>query len=148
VLWVNRIVGAAIIVAAFLLWELAAEFPADARQFPRVTLVAIALLSAIMIARSFISAVAPIGDGEGTRSLAAIIRPIAVFVLVVLAVIAMHFIGFFPAMAALALCLMPLLQVKYRISYGLACLSLFLFIYVLFVAFLNVPLTTSQLLSF
>lgn len=147
-LWVNRIVGAAIIVAALPLWELAAEFPADARQFPRVMLAAIVILSAIMIVRSFISAVASVGDGEGTRSFAAIIRPLAVFVLVVIAVTAMRFVGFFPAMAVLALCAMPLLQVQNRLSYGLACLSLLLFIYVLFVAVLNVPLTTSRFLSF
>ena len=147
-LWVNRIVGAAIIVAAFPLWELSAEFPGDARLFPRLTLAAIAVLCAIMIVRSFISAVAPVGDGEGTRSLAAMIRPVTAFALVVLAVAGMRYIGFFPAMAVLALCLMPLLQVKHRVIYGLACAGLLLFIYVLFVAFLNVPLTTSRWLSF
>ncbi len=147
-LWINRIVGAAIIVAAFPLWQLAAAFPAEARQFPRFTLAAIVVLAAIMIARSFVASVEPVRDGEGARTTVSLVRPLAVFALVVLAVVAMRFVGFVPAMAVLALLFMPLLQVGNRAAYGLACASLLVFIYVLFVAFLGVPLTASRYLTF
>jgi hypothetical protein len=141
VLWVNRITGALLIALAFPLWQISGDYPEMARLFPRFMLVVIAGLAAIMIVRSFIPAVAPVGEGEGDRSLPATARPLAVFAVVLAATAASDYVGFFVAMIGLAVLLVPILGIRRWQSYALACIILMLFVYVLFVLFLNVPLT-------
>jgi hypothetical protein len=142
VLWVNRIAGAALIALTFPLWRIADDYPEMARLFPRVMLLAIVFLATLMIVRSFIPAIAPVGEGEGERSPAALMRPLTIFALLLVAVAATNTVGFFPAMIALAVLLVPVLGIRHWRPYAIACLILMLFVYVLFVLFLTVPLTS------
>jgi hypothetical protein len=145
--WINRIIGAALITAAFQLWHVAAAFPEGARHFPRFILALVAVLSAIMIVRSFIPAVAPVVEGEGVRSAPALGRPLAAFSITVAAVAAAAYIGFFPAMAVLLLLLWPILQVQNWQRYLAACVVLLAFIYGVFVVLLGVPLMSVRLMG-
>lgn len=140
-LWVNRIVGGVLIALAFPLWQVSSEYPEMARLFPDFMLAVIALLAAAMIVRSFIPAVAPVGEGEGERSAKSVTRPLAVFALLLAAVIASTQIGFFPAMIVLVAALVPALGVRRWRPYAYGCVALMLFVYGLFVLFLKVPLT-------
>lgn len=146
-LWVNRIVGVALIAVTVPLWQVAHEYGEAARIFPRFVLGVIAVLAAIMVVRSFIPAVAPVGDGEGERSLRALVRPLVAFALMAAAGVAMPHVGFFPAMITMAVALYPLLQLGNWKAYVLVCVLLFAFIYGLFVAVLGVPLTQARLLD-
>jgi hypothetical protein len=148
VLWVNRIIGAGLIALTLPLWHVSGDYPEMARLFPRVMLLAIVFLSALMIVRSLVPAVAPVGEGEGERSRAAVMRPLAIFGLLLVAVAASDSVGFFPAMIALAVLLVPVLGVWHWHSYAIACLLLMLFVYGLFVLFLKVPLTELRPLGF
>lgn len=141
-LWVNRIVGAALIALTIPFWRLSSDYPEMARLFPRFMLVVIALLAAVMIVRSFIPTLAPVGEGEGERSRAAYVRPLVTFALLLAAVALSVHVDFFVAMAALTALLVPVLGIKNWLPYALGCLILMLFVYVLFVIFLHVPLTT------
>jgi hypothetical protein len=141
VLWVNRIVGAALIGLAFPLWRLSGDYPEMARLFPRVMLLAIAFLATLMIVRSFIPAVAPAGEGEGEHSRTVVVRPLAIFGLLLVAVAVTDTVGFFPAMIALAALFVPVLGARHWRSYAIASVLLMLFVYGLFVLFLKVPLT-------
>ncbi|MFN3659403.1 MAG: tripartite tricarboxylate transporter TctB family protein [Pseudolabrys sp.] len=140
-LWVNRITGAGLIALTIPFWRLSADYPDMARLFPRAMLIAVAFLAAVMIARSFVPALAPANEGEGERAGAALARPLAVFGLLLVAVAASSAIGFFAAMIVLAALLVPVLGVRQWRPYALGCLALMTFVYVLFVLFLNVPLT-------
>lgn len=140
-LWVNRIVGGALIALSIPLWQVASEYPEMARLFPDFMLAVIALLAAAMIVRSFIPAIAPVGEGEGERSARALARPLTVFVLLLTAVIASTKVGFFPAMIVLVAALVPALGIRRWQPYALGCVALMLFVYGLFVLFLQVPLT-------
>ena len=141
-LWVNRITGAALIALTIPFWRLSADYPEMARLFPRFMLTVIALLAAVMIVRSFIPKLAPVNEGEGERSRAALLRPFATFALLLAAIAASRYIDFFAAMFVLAALLVPVLGIKNWLPYAIGCLILMLFVYVLFVIFLNVPLTT------
>jgi hypothetical protein len=55
--------------------------------------------------------------------------------------VAGEYIGFFAAMVVLAGLLVPLLGIRELRFYAIAGVVLMLFVYVLFVVFLNVPLT-------
>jgi hypothetical protein len=142
VLWVNRIIGAGLIALAIPFWRLSGDYPEMARLFPRAMLIVIAFLAAVMIVRSFIPALAPANEGEGQRSRAALARPFAVFGLLLAAVAASSLVGFFTAMIVLSAGLVPVLGIKQWRPYAVGCLILLLFVYVLFVLFLNVPLTS------
>ena len=142
VLWVNRITGAALIALAIPFWRLSGDYPEMARLFPRFMLVVIAMLAAVMIVRSFIPALAPVNEGEGERSSAALLRPLVTFGLLLAAIAASRYIDFFAAMFVLAALLVPVLGIRKWVPYAIGCLILMLFVYVLFVIFLNVPLTT------
>ena len=144
-LWVNRITGAALIALTIPFWRLSADYPEMARLFPRFMLTVIALLAAVMIVRSFIPTLAPVGEGEGEHSRAALVRPLVVFGLLLTAVAASSHVDFFAAMFVLAALLVPVLGIKNWLPYAIGCLILMLFVYVLFVLFLNVPLTTLRL---
>ena len=141
-LWVNRIVGAALIALTIPFWRLSSDYPEMARLFPRFMLTVIALLAAVMIVRSFIPTLAPVGEGEGEHSRAALVRPLVVFGLLLTAVAASSHVDFFAAMFVLAALLVPVLGIRKWVPYAIGCLILMLFVYVLFVIFLNVPLTT------
>lgn len=145
--WINRIIGAALIAAAFLLWQAADAFPVGASHFPRFVLALIAILSAVMLVRSFIPAVAPVAEGEGTRSARALLRPLAAFAATAAALASAAFIGFFPAMAVLLVLLWPILQVQNWQQYLIACVLLLGFVYVIFVMVLGVPLTSMRLMG-
>ena len=139
---INRIVGVALIALTIPLWRESSDYPEMARLFPRTMLIVIAFLSVIMIVRSFIPAVAPVREGEGLRTRPAITRPLIIFGLLVVAVAASDLIGFFTAMIVMTALLVPILGIRRWRPYALACLILMLFVYVLFVIFLDVPLTS------
>lgn len=140
-LWVNRIAGAGLIALTIPFWRMSADYPEMARLFPRFMLAVIVLLAGIMILRSFIPAVAPVGEGEGGRSAAALVRPLLTFGLLLAASAAIPYVGFFPAMIGFAALLVPVLGIWRWQSYALACVLLMVFVQVLFVVFLSVPLT-------
>ena len=140
-LWVNRITGAVLIALTIPFWRMSGDYPEMARLFPRFMLVVIACLAAAMIVRSFIPVVAPVGEGEGDRAPRATARPLAVFAVLLAAVATSDYLGFFAAMIVMAVLLVPLLGIRRWQPYALACVILMLFVYVLFVLFLNVPLT-------
>lgn len=140
-LWVNRITGATLIVLCAILWRVSGDYPEMAGLFPRVMFAATALLSLVMIVRSFIPAIAPGGEGEGEKAHLTLVRPLGVFGLVTVATIGSGLIGFFPAMAVLAAVLVPVLGVRQRWGYAFASVVLLAAVYVIFVIFLNVPLT-------
>lgn len=146
-LWINRIIGTALIAAAFYLWQAADAFPQAARLFPRFVLALVAILSVVMLVRSFIPTVAPVAEGEGTRSASALMRPFAAFIATAAALMAATYIGFFAAMAVLLALLWPILQVQNRPQYLVACGLLLGFVYVVFVVVLGVPLTSLRLMS-
>jgi len=143
VLWVNRITGAVLIALTIPLGRISGDYPEMARLFPRLLLILIAFLATIMIVRSFIPAVAPVGEGEGVQSLAALMRPLITFGLLLVAIAATAYSDFFIAMIVLSALLVPVLGIRIRewLSYAFACLVLMLFVYGLFVVFLKVPLT-------
>ncbi len=141
-LWVNRITGAALIALTIPFWRLSGDYPEMARLFPRFMLVVIALLAAVMIVRSFIPTLAPVNEGEGERSPTALLRPFVTFALLLAAIAASQYVDFFAAMFVLAALLVPVLGIRNWLPYAFGCLILMLFVYVLFVIFLNVPLTT------
>jgi hypothetical protein len=145
--WINRIIGAALIAAAMVLWQTADAFPQGARHFPRFAIALVAILSTIMVVRSFIPAVAPVAEGEGIRSPLALLRPLAVFAATAAALVGASYIGFFPAMAVLLVLLWPILQVQNWEKYSIACILLLGFVYVVFVMILGVPLTSLRLMS-
>lgn len=140
-LWVNRTTSVALIALTILLWQIAGEYPDTGGIFPRVMFSVVAILSVAMFVRSFIPAIAAGGDGEGERLRRTLVRPLAVFAAVAVATAAVETIGFFPAMAALALVLVPMLGVKQRGWYAFATVILLAAVYLVFVIFLNVPLT-------
>jgi hypothetical protein len=142
VLWVNRIAGAALIALTIPFWRMSADYPEMARLFPRFMLVVIGLLAAVMIVRSFIPQIAPVGEGEGVRSAAGLARPLLTFALLLAAAATSEYVGFFAAMIVLAALLVPVLGIWHWRGYAIACLILMLFVYGLFVLFLNVPLTS------
>jgi hypothetical protein len=148
VLWVNRIAGAILIALTIPFWRLSGEYPEMARLFPRVMLLVIAFLAAIMIVRSFIPAVAPVGEGEGVHSAAALTRPLVTFGLLLAVIVVGELVDLFAAMILLAVLLVPVLGIRQWRSYAIASLILMVFVYVLFVFFLKVPLTSLELPGF
>jgi hypothetical protein len=142
VLWVNRIAGAVLIALTIPFWRMSADYPEMARLFPRFMLVVIGLLAAVMIVRSFVPQIAPVGEGEGVRSAVGLARPLLTFALLLAAAATSEYVGFFVAMIVLAALLVPVLGIRQWRGYAIACLILMLFVYGLFVLFLNVPLTS------
>lgn len=145
--WINRIIGAALIAAAIVLWQSAEAFPQAARHFPRFAIALVAVLSSIMIVRSFIPVVAPVAEGEGIRSPPALLRPLAAFVATAAALASASYIGFFPAMAVLLALLWPILRVQNWKTYSIASVLLLGFVYAVFVMMLGVPLMSLRLMS-
>jgi tripartite tricarboxylate transporter TctB family protein len=141
VLWVNRIVGVALIAATAVLWRISTEYPDTAPIFPQVMFAIVAVLSAVMIVRSFIPAIAPRVGGEGEQSVAVLGRSLAVFVVATLAILGITLIGFFPAMVMMAAVLAPIVGARHYGWYAFATVSLLVVIYIVFVIFLRVPLT-------
>jgi hypothetical protein len=141
VLWVNRIVGVALIAATAILWRVSTEYPDTAPVFPQVMFAVVAVLSAIMIIRSFIPAIAPRVGGEGEQSGAVLVRPLTVFGVATLAIIGITLIGFFPSMVVMAAVLAPIVGVRQYGWYAFATAVLLVIIYIVFVIFLRVPLT-------
>jgi hypothetical protein len=141
VLWVNRIVGVALIAAMAVLWRISTDYPDTAPIFPQVMFATIAVLSLVMIVRSFIPSIAPKVGGEGEQSFAVLVRPLTVFVVATLAIIGISLIGFFPSMVVMAAVLAPIVGVRHYGWYAFATVALLIIIYIVFVIFLRVPLT-------
>ncbi len=146
-IWTNRIVPVLMILAVFPLWRISGQFPEAAATFPRVVLAAIAGFAAILLLRTFFPAAGIVREGEGGRSVAAILRPAAVFAVATVTVVAMRFVGFFPAMVAMAAVLMVVLQVEKRKFYALSFAVLLVFVYLVFGWALSVPLTRAPIFS-
>ncbi|RAI42832.1 tripartite tricarboxylate transporter TctB family protein [Rhodoplanes roseus] len=140
-LWVNRIVGVALIVFCAALWQISDDYPEMARLFPRVMFVIIVFFSVLMVGRTFLPAAAAGGSGEGGANPAVMVRPILAFVATSLALAASSYIGFFLAMAVLAAVLVPILGIRSLRWYAFATVVLLVAVYAIFVVVLNVPLT-------
>ncbi|MFL9825650.1 tripartite tricarboxylate transporter TctB family protein [Rhodoplanes sp. SY1] len=140
-LWVNRIVGVALIAFCAVLWHVSDAYPEMARLFPRVMLVIICAFSALMVGRSLLPAAAAGGSGEGGTSPSVMIRPILAFVATALALAAATYVGFFLGMMLLAAVLVPILGVRALGWYAFATVVLLVVVYGIFVVVLNVPLT-------
>jgi hypothetical protein len=141
VLWVNRIVGAALIVFCAALWYISADYPEMARLFPRVMFVIIVFFSVLMVGRTFLPAAVAGGSGEGGTSVSVMVRPILAFVATSLALAASTYIGFFLGMVVLAAVLVPILGIRSLGWYTFATVVLLVAVYAIFVTILNVPLT-------
>ena len=146
-IWINRIVPVLMIIAVFPLWRISERFPESAADFPRVILAAIAFLAVIMVSRTFVPAIATLREGEGGKSLSDTVRPVVVFLIATATVLAMRLVGFIPAMVAMAVVLMFVLQVEKRKFYALAFAILLVFVYLVFGWALGVPLTKADLFS-
>jgi hypothetical protein len=144
---INRIVPIMMFIAVFPLWRVSERFPESAADFPRVILAAIAFLAVILMSGTFVPAIAAMREGEGGKSLSDIVRPVMVFLVAAVTVFAMRLIGFIPAMVAMAVVLMFVLQVEKRRFYALAFAVLLVFVYLVFGWALGVPLTKSVLFS-
>ncbi|MDC7784430.1 tripartite tricarboxylate transporter TctB family protein [Rhodoplanes sp. TEM] len=140
-LWVNRIVGVALILVCAALWQISADYPEMARLFPRVIFAIIVFFSALMVGRTFLPAAAAGGSGEGGTSASVMVRPVLAFVATSLALAVSTYVGFFLAMVVLAAALVPILGVRQRGWYAFATVVLLVVVYVVFVIVLNVPLT-------
>ena len=141
--WANRIVAAGLIAAIVPLWQMAGRFPGTGAIFPRVALVALGILAFVLMASTFWPAPAPARDGEGVKGLAAMGKPLAVFVTTAIAVAVMTYVGFFPAMALMAVIVFWILGGHRPLFYSAAVIILFALIYLVFVRTLNGPLTTA-----
>lgn len=141
--WINRLVAVCLIAATVPLWQTADRFPGTAAIFPRVSLAALAILALILLASSFWPVTSPASDGEGARAIAATAKPVAVFATTAIAVAAMGYVGFFPAMAFMAAALFWILHGDRPWFYMGAIAVLFAMIYLVFVRALHVPLTTT-----
>lgn len=140
-LWVNRIVGVALILFCAALWQISADYPEMARLFPRVMFAIIVFFSLLMVGRTFLPAAAAGGSGEGGTSPAVMVRPILAFVATALALAASTYIGFFLGMVVLAAVLVPILGIRSLGWYAFATVVLLVAVYAIFVTVLNVPLT-------
>ncbi|MFD2182713.1 tripartite tricarboxylate transporter TctB family protein [Rhodoplanes azumiensis] len=140
-LWVNRIVGVALIGSCAVLWRISDDYPEMARLFPRVMLVIVCVLSALMVGRSLLPAAAAGGAGEGGTTPAVMIRPILAFLATALALAAATYVGFFLGMILLAAVLVPILGVRALGWYVFATVVLLVVVYGVFVVVLAVPLT-------
>ena len=94
-----------------------------------------------MIVRTFVRAIRPVNEGEGSRTPFVIWRTLATAAIITGAVVGMSIVGFFPAMIAMSALLVPILQVKNVKLYVLACGVVLAFVYVVFSVVLNVPLS-------
>lgn len=141
--WTNRLVALCLIAAVFPLWQAADRFPGTAAVFPKIGLVALGILALILLVSSFWAATAPASDGEGAKGVAAAGKPLAVFAITAIAAAAMSYVGFFPAMALMAVALYWILGGQNPWFYLGAVAILFAMIYLVFVRALNVPLTTT-----
>ncbi|MEC5325280.1 tripartite tricarboxylate transporter TctB family protein [Aurantimonas sp. A3-2-R12] len=139
--WADRIIGSLIILACIPFWFLADRFPELAGNFPKTVVVTIAGLSALMVGRSFVGP--EIDVGTGRLEARAFALPLLVAIASVLAVLAMAFVGYFPAMIALCIGLFFPLAGNRRLLYAVAVISSLAFIYVVFVLLLGVPLERS-----
>ncbi len=144
-LWVNRIIALSLIGVCGLLWPYTNNFPGSGAEFPRLTLIIIAVLSCTMLMRSLVPSLSVMQIYEGRPGFSKLPRPLAVFATISIAVFAMRYIGFFPAITIFGAALMPVLGVQRRLVFLLAYLGLMAFVFALFQLILNVPLTDRRL---
>lgn len=144
-LWVNRIIALSLIGACGLLWPYTNDFPGSGSEFPRLTLIMIAVLSTVMLVRSLLPSLAAAPLLEGRPGFSKLPRPLFVFAAIGVAVFTMRYIGFFPAVAAFGAALIPILGVRRRLAFILAYAGLMTFVFVIFQLILNVPLTDRRL---
>ena len=143
--WVNRIVAVSLIGACWSLWPQTAKFPGSAAEFPRLMFIVVGVLSSLMFVRSFVPSLESFGGAEGSKDLSKMIRPVAAFTATGLAVFAIRYVGFFPAVAGLGLALLGILGVRSPKAYVAAYLGLTVLVFLLFQLLLNVPLNSTKL---
>lgn len=143
--WINRIVALCIVAICWWLWPQTESFPGSASEFPRLMLIVIAVLSALMFARSFVPIFEAVGTSEGAAEPKRMIRPVLAFGATVVAVVSIKFVGFFPAVAGLGLALIAILGVRAHKVYIASYLALMAFVFVVFQLLLNVPLNSAKL---
>lgn len=134
-----------ILAAVVPLWMAADRFPELAGAFPQTILVAIAVLAILLIVRSLVGPGLPTGDGR--RQAKALVTPILVAVISIIAVIGMRFLGYFPAMIGLGIALYFILAGERRLLFISSIAISLLFIYLVFAVLLGVPLATDQFLG-
>ncbi len=143
--WVNRIVAVGLIGACWILWPYTEKFPGSAAEFPRLVLIVIGVLSFLMFARTVVPSLASAAKGEGTQDVSKMLRPLSVFTATTIAVLAMRFIGFFPAVAGLGVALIGILGLRKPAVYVAAYVCLIVFVFMLFQLLLKVPLNSIKL---
>ncbi len=143
--WIDRIVALSLMAGVIPLWRMADRFPGMGAVFPRVTLAAVAMLAAAVLARSFIPARVRRVETEGTRNPRGLVRPVVGFAAGLGGVYLMRYLGFFPAMIAFAAVLFPVLRVENRHIYLMAIVAVLIGIYLVFVLLLGVPLTAGRM---
>lgn len=136
--WSDRLIGLFLIAACFPLWRMADRFPQMGGAFPQTVLAAIAVLAAILIARSFLAGPPPAGEGRSGLKVWGMAGLVAAAS--VASGLAMGVVGYFPAMLALSGALFFVLAGQRRALYLGAMASTLASIFVVFVLLLGVPL--------
>jgi len=143
--WIDAGIAGTLIIGGIYLYVRAREFPMGADRFPKVMLVVIMVLAAMMLVRSLrgfkgarLAGKQPVGFRDA-------LRPYGLFVGIVGYVGSMLLIGFFPATAGWGLLFMPLLEATRKKIYLGILTGTIVFIFFLFSYFLKVPLPTGIL---
>ena len=145
--WIDR--GVAVFLVGISLWfyTLSQEFPMGGDLFPKLTLVTIILLAALLFGQTFLGKVkipakaAPVSRGWDTA------RPYLLFGLSLLYALLMYLIGYLAASLVTALLLVPVLGVEKKVLFSCVIGGVILFIYLLFNRFLMVQLPAGLLFS-
>jgi len=138
--WLDRSIAGMLIVLGVYLYREALDFPMGADLFPKFMLITIIGLAALMLINSFRipkQPETPPAEAPGIRD---IFRPYMLFLCIVAYIIMILLTGFFPSTIGMGIVLMPVLEVTRKKFYLGILTGATLFIFVLFVHFLNVPL--------
>jgi hypothetical protein len=133
----DTLISFSLMLVSVWLYTLTAEFPEEARTFPRLLLVLTFALAAVILVMSL----------RGKTEVKIKIsfksvnwRPYITYAAIVLYVLAMSILGFFVSTACFLLLMMFYLGIRKTTDYLLAISSVLVFFYLLFVQFLHVPL--------
>lgn len=138
--WANRVTALLLLALVAVAWKHASEFPDSAGVFPKVAAAALALLSIILLLRSFSPAIAVRRDGEGSWGLSPMVIPLGALALLSAGIYAMQFVGFFPVALVFGGGLFVLLSVHRYVLYWAMFIGTLILIHAGFAWLLNVPL--------
>jgi hypothetical protein len=143
--WIIRIIALCIIGAALALLPYTEKFPGSAADFPQLVLVVIVVLCVLMFARSLVPSPVLTNAGDGDGDFSRIVRPVSAFAATAVAVFAMRYIGFYPAVAGLGVLLIGILGAKKPAMFTGAYAVLLVFVFLVFQLLLKVPLDSTRL---